>query len=180
MIGWALTAAGAVVGVGVLAFVAGSLLPRGHRSRVRARFTKPPELLFETITDFAAWPSWNPSVRKMERQADRNGKPVWLLTDANGKLPSCVELMRAPGRDQPGEIVTRIDDPKLPFGGTWTWRFALIDGGTEITITEEGEVKNPIFRLMSKLFFDPHGTAMKYLTALGKKHGDDVIPTPLR
>ena len=105
MMTWALTAAGGMLGIGVLAFVAGSLLPRGHVSRVRARFSKPPSILWDTITDFSAWPSWNPNVKKMERQPDHDGKPVWLLSDANGTMPSRVERMRAPENGGAGEIV---------------------------------------------------------------------------
>ena len=179
MMTWALIAGGGVVGVGLLAFVAGSLLPRGHVARVRARFSQSPERLWATITDLSGWPSWNPHVKKTERQPDQDGKPVWLVRDANGAMPSRIERLQAPAADQPGEMVTRIDDPKLPFGGSWTWTVVRVDGGTEVTIREDGEIKSPIFRLMSKLFFDPHDTATQYLASLGKKHGEDVAPARL-
>jgi hypothetical protein len=47
---------------------------------------------------------------------------------------------------------------------------------TQITITERGEVYNPIFRFMSRYVFSHHATIDAYLTALGKKLGESVTP----
>ena len=47
---------------------------------------------------------------------------------------------------------------------------------TRVTITEYGEVYNPIFRFMSKYIMGHNGTMDGYLTALAKKFGNDVTP----
>ena len=53
--------------------------------------------------------------------------------------------------ESPSLLVGRIADPSLPFGGTWTYRIsAAAGGGSEVTITEDGEIYNPIFRFMAR------------------------------
>ena len=60
--------------------------------------------------------------------------------------------------ERPSLLVARIADPKLPFGGTWTYRIAPAAGGSDLTITEDGEVYNVFFRFMSRFVFGHHAT----------------------
>jgi hypothetical protein len=78
-------------------------------------------------------------------------------------------LYRVEALEPPSRLVTRIADPALPFGGTWTFELMPKDGGTALTITEDGEVYNPIFRFMSKVFFSQTATMEAYLTSLKKR-----------
>ncbi len=63
----------------------------------------------------------------------------------------------------------RIADPSLPYGGSWTYELRPSGAGTEITITEDGQVFNPIFRVMQKFFFSPYATIDAYLDDLRKR-----------
>ena len=63
----------------------------------------------------------------------------------------------------------RIADPSLPFGGTWTYELRAEGSGTSLTLTEDGEVYNPIFRVMQKFFFSPYKTIDTYLENLKKR-----------
>jgi hypothetical protein len=75
--------------------------------------------------------------------------------------------------------VTRIADPDLPFGGSWTYEIrAAEDGGSVVVITEDGEVRNPIFRFVSRFLFGHTATLDGYLRALGRKFSEDVTPGP--
>ena len=78
------------------------------------------------------------------------------------------------------ELVTTIDTAGgPPFGGTWTYRTTLAPGGgTALTITEEGTVSNPYYRVMMRLG-GTHATLDSYLVALGKRFGKDVHPAHL-
>lgn len=70
-------------------------------------------------------------------------------------------------RDEPPSlVVTRIAGEKLPFGGTWTYRIAPAGGGSELTITEDGEVYNPIFRFMSRFVFGHYATLDAFIRKL--------------
>jgi hypothetical protein len=71
--------------------------------------------------------------------------------------------------EQPLRLVTRIADPNLPFGGTWTYLIAPEAEGCSIEITEHGEVYNPIFRFVSRFIMGHAATIEAYLSALGKR-----------
>lgn len=71
-------------------------------------------------------------------------------------------------------------DDGLPFGGTWTWDLAPAGSGTRVAIEEAGFIRNPIFRVMSRLFFKPSSTAEQYLRPLAAVLGDSAVPVVLR
>ncbi len=168
----------ALVILAAVVMIGGALLPEAHVASVSAAFQQPPETLWPTITDFASWPSWNPGVVSMERLADREGRAVWLLTDANGRIPTEIIEAAAPTSGRPGRLVTRIADPDLPFGGSWTWDIARSEDGCVVTITEAGEIYNPSFRFISRFVSGYTATAESFLRALGRKFGEEVKPVP--
>jgi hypothetical protein len=71
--------------------------------------------------------------------------------------------------DAPRRLVVRIADPDLPFGGTWTYDIAGVSGGSRITISEDGEIYNPIFRVVARFIIGYEGTIRSYLEALDGK-----------
>jgi hypothetical protein len=79
-------------------------------------------------------------------------------------LPLRVEEFEPPLR-----LRMRIDDRSLPFGGTWTYTLRPVEGGTELTLVEDGEVYNPVFRFMSRFVFGHHATIDRYLADLRKR-----------
>ena len=65
------------------------------------------------------------------------------------------------------KLVRVIAKDDLPFGGTWTYELADAgDGGTRLTLTEDGVIRPPIFRAMAKWFFGLDTTQRDYLTHL--------------
>jgi hypothetical protein len=76
----------------------------------------------------------------------------------------------------PVHLVTRIADPNLPFGGTWTFALAPVDGGTRLTITERGYVTNPIFRFVSRVVLGHEATMAAYLRELATRLGEAPPP----
>jgi uncharacterized protein YndB with AHSA1/START domain len=157
---------------GLVAIVAGigALLPQNHIATRAARFHQPPDTIWAAITDVSAFPGWRPGVKRVERPADRNGLPAWREVDNHGQEIALEVVGWAP----PQKLVVRIADPKLPFGGTWMYDVRSVEGGSELRITENGEVYNPVFRFLSRFVFGYHGTVEAYLRALGKKFGETV------
>ncbi len=77
---------------------------------------------------------------------------------------------RTPSRRRSARLlVVRIADLDLPFGGTWTYEIAPVAGGSTLTITEDGEIYNPIFRVMSRFVFGYESTMAAYLAAAEKR-----------
>lgn len=74
--------------------------------------------------------------------------------------------LRIERNEPPSLLVTRIAGENLPFGGTWTYRIAAAGGGSELTITEDGEVYNPIFRFMSRFVFGHYASLDAFLATL--------------
>ena len=72
----------------------------------------------------------------------------------------------------PSRRVTRIADKNLPFGGTWTYEITPAAEGSELRITEDGEVYNVIFRFMAKYVFGYTGSIEGVFRDLGKKFGE--------
>lgn len=168
---WLIGITGAVGGLVILVLAIGALLPKQHVVIRRARFKQSPEVLWQTLTDAQAVPSWHPDVQRVDRLPDRNGHPVWLEVDRHGEgIP--FEIVEAV---PPRRLVRRIADPKLPFGGSWTVELTPVEGGCEVTLTERGEVYNPIFRFVSRFIMGHKATMDAFLNALGKKFGEAIL-----
>jgi hypothetical protein len=67
--------------------------------------------------------------------------------------------------------VDRIADPSLPFGGRWIYDLASDGSGTALTITEEGEVYNPVFRFVSRFIMGHTRTIDRYIADLQRASG---------
>src|SRR5262245_44056387 len=164
---WILLAIGAVAAIVLVVTIIGALLPKNHTVSRRARFRQPPALLWETI---AGPPTWRPDVRAYEELPDKDGHKLWREVDSHGQKITFERVESSP----PDLMVTRIADPKLPFGGSWTHRLSPDDGGCWLTITEAGQVYNPIFRFASRFVIGHSASIEKYLAALGKKFGEQI------
>jgi uncharacterized protein YndB with AHSA1/START domain len=168
MMKWVLIVLGGILFLLIAAAVIGSMLPKGHLATRTVRLARTPVEVWDAITAFADQPSWRKGLKRVERLPDRGGHEVWNEVGADGPLP--LETLEAV---QAQRLVRRIADPKMPFGGTWTYELTPDGSGCRLTVTERGEVYNPIFRLVSK-FLDMRRTIDGYLTALGTKLGEPV------
>ncbi len=167
---WFLMIAGVIGGLIALVVVIGLLLPQNHSASRSARFNQKPDAVWAAITDHANEPSWRRDITTKARLGDRNGHAVWCETNKRGEPMSFETLVLEP----PRKMVSRIADDNLPFGGTWTYEIKPIDSGCTLTITEDGEIYNPIFRFVARFIIGYRGTMNAYLTALSRKFGQDV------
>lgn len=154
-------------GILILIGLIGWLLPKAHTVTREARFHQPPEAIWKAIADIDAMPSWRQGLKGIKRLPDQNGMPAWVETSDSGTLPFETVISRPPSK-----LVVRIADPKLPFGGTWTYEIALVTGGSSLRIREDGEIYNPVFRFLSRFVFGYTGTIDTYLRSLSRKFGE--------
>jgi len=152
-----------VVLAGIIVLV-GTLLPRQHTATRGRRIHATPEQVWAAITTVEAFPSWR-DIKHVDVLPPRNGHRVWRETDKHGNAIT----FEAVEEVAPRHLVTRID-PGLPFGGSWTWELAPApENECELTITENGEIYNPLFRFMARFVFGYTSTMDGVLAGLDKK-----------
>jgi hypothetical protein len=165
---WILIALAVVVALAAIVVVVGALLPRDHIASRTLRLRRPPADVWALITDVGAFTTWRPDVKRVERLPDVDGRAAWVEDAGGMTIP--LETIEA----QPtGRLVLRIADPKLPFGGTWTYTVKAEPDGSTLTITEDGFVSNPIFRFMSRFVFGHYQTIDTYLANVAKKFNEE-------
>ena len=130
-------------GAVVLIAVIGALLPRRHLATRTAVYRQTPAELFAVIANFAAMPSWRSGLSGVEILPPNGGRASFR--EAAGRRPiTYVVLENRP----PEKLVLQIADEKLPFGGTWTYEVSPEAGGARLRITEDGEIRNALFRFL--------------------------------
>lgn len=164
MMRWILIAAATIAAALALAALIGWRLPRAHRASREQVMAATPESIWAAITDVEAFPSWRTDVKTVRRLPDREGRRVWVEDGGSGKITFVVERS-----DPPRLLVTRIADPDLPFGGTWTYEITPAARGSRLRITEDGEIYNPLFRFMARFIFGYEATMASYFAALETK-----------
>ena len=152
-----------LVGLIVLMAVIGSFLPRDHVATRSATLPRSPEVVWAALADLDAHPRWRRGVKRIERLSPT----TFREHSSQGVITFEIVEDRAPARR-----VTRIADDKLPFGGRWIFELAAAgDTGTVLTITEDGFIKNPIFRFMSATVFSTTATLERFLADLAAHLG---------
>jgi hypothetical protein len=152
----------------LLMAIIGGYLPRQHRLARAAVFRGKPDDLYAVIRDFAHHHRWRKSVQATQLLPAENGRVRFREVSSHGAITFVVL------EDVPGErLVTEVADEHLPFTGRWTLVFAALPDGTRVTITEEGVVKNPVFRFMARFIFGYATTMEAYLRDLARKFGEE-------
>lgn len=162
--------AGLLVLAGIIALL-GSRLPKAHVAARSILLHRSSQEVYAVVRDFGSAAQWRSDVKRIEVDA-QPGRPVYFREEGkNGTIN--YELVD----DVPSQrMVTRIRDTDLGFSGQWTYLFEPENGGTRMTIREDGEVSNVIFRFMSHYVFKQTATIDSYLTSLAKHFGEDAKP----
>jgi uncharacterized protein YndB with AHSA1/START domain len=121
-------------------------------------FAATPQDVYDLIADIEAYPQWWTDIESVEMLPSADGR-VRFRQHSNGESISMEVTDAVP----PARFVTRIADPDQPFGGTWTFEITPENTATRLTITERGEVYDPLFRFMSRFVFGHTGTIDSFL-----------------
>lgn len=156
----------ALILAGGIVALLGSRLPKAHVATRSVVLPHPPSQVYAIARDFGSAASWRPDVKRIEVTQNAPGPVRFREEGKHGTVN--YEL----AEDVPNtRMVTRILDTDLGYSGSWTYEFATEGAGTRVTITENGEVSNVIFRFMAAHFFSPTDTIDGYLDALAKRLG---------
>lgn len=155
---------------GVAAFI-GSRLSKSHTATRSIFLRQAPQKVYDVIRDFPSAPSWRSDVKRVEVKTGPKGNVHLREEGKNGVIN--YELVE----DVPGKrMVTQILDTDLGYSGKWTYVFAPENGGARVTIIEDGEVSNALFRFMSRYVFGHTATLDAYLSSLARRFGEDTMP----
>jgi carbon monoxide dehydrogenase subunit G len=160
----------AFLALALLLAAVGTLLPANHTAQVRFRLAQTPEAVYDVVTDLTTQSRWRTGLDSL-RVLDPQPPERWRESTAWGTI----EFVRV-DRIRPRMAQAEIQGAREQgFGGTWTWDLVPADdGGTIISITENGEIYNPLYRLLSRTVFDHYRTLEQYARDLGSRFGEEV------
>lgn len=159
---WLLISVISLAGLLLLIVLIGACLPQKHTVSRTVSLHRPAETVWSLIS---GPPSWRPDVTNYQELPPLGDHRLWRETDKHGQTITFEAIESTP----PRRLVTRIADLKLPFGGTWTYEIVPTGDSCTLTITENGEVYNPLFRFVSRFIMGHTATIDAYLAALNKK-----------
>jgi uncharacterized protein YndB with AHSA1/START domain len=160
--------AAVVLVVGIAALV-GSRLPQAHVASRSILLRQSPQSVYAVVRDFGSAPKWRDDVTRLDVDVQQDGRVYFREEGSNGTVN--YELVE----DVPSQrLVTRIRDTDLGYSGQWTYTFAAENGGTRVTIREDGEVSNVLFRFMSRYIFGHTASIDAYLRSLAKHFGEEA------
>jgi Polyketide cyclase / dehydrase and lipid transport len=161
---WLLVVALTIASLLILIVVIGALLPKKHRVSRTMSLHHPAEAVWSLIS---GPPTWRPDVTNFQELPPHEGHRMWRETDRHKQTITYEAIASI----SPRRLVTKIADPSLPFGGTWTYEIVPAGSSCTLTITEDGEVYNPLFRFVSRFIMGQSATLEGYLKVLNAKLG---------
>jgi uncharacterized protein YndB with AHSA1/START domain len=162
---------GVLAALTLLMAAVGFSLPREHRATSTIVLQAPPEQVWDLVRNPGALQGTWSELESARRLPDRDGKELWEQRAGGFDMRLIVEEAVPSTR-----LVTRIDaEEDAVFGGTWTYELSTEGGDTRLSVTENGWVGNPLFRVMMHAM-GIHRTLDGYLAALATKLGEDTRP----
>ncbi len=145
--------------LGLLA--AGAMLPVKHQVSGSLSLSKAPGFVWRLVSEPEQQSKWRSQVTSVERLPDRDGHPAWREHYKNGQKLAFETLA-----SEPQHLLVRKIMDESAFGGEWEILLVPEKEGTQITVTERGEVYNPFFRFISRFVIGQEKTVNEYLADL--------------
>ena len=163
-----LSIAGGTIGLliiaGLVFYIIGRTLPEKHTSKFSVSLPVPSAAVWAVITDYPKMPEWWPAVKSIRLETRPNGE-VWTWNqDTRGHEIA----FRTLEEKAPQHLVREIVGDNLPFGGTWTFDLTPDGTKTNLTLTEDGFIKPPLFRFIATYFIGLDKTMKDFSVNLQK------------
>ncbi|WP_428261329.1 SRPBCC family protein [Haliangium sp.] len=176
--------------MGVIVLI-GGLLPRDHEAGRVAVFAAAPSEVYAVVADLEAMPTWRSDlvdVRPLDLAPADPAASSGSTATATDPVPASAEPPDIPPgaqaayrevgargpvtlavleRDPPRRLVLYLAGMGPGFVGTWTFDLAPDPAGTRLTLTERGEIENPVFRFLSRFVIGYTTAIDAYLDDLG-------------
>lgn len=165
---WILAPVAVLVSLLLIVLAVGLSIPRRHVASRTLKTNQPPQVVWAALTDYEGQPAWRKDLKKVERLPDKNGHEVWREVYEDGS-PLTMETAEAVA---PERLVRIIADEGGPFSGRWEYDIKPEGAGSRLTITERGEVPNPLFRFVSRFMIGHTYFMEKFQKDLAAKFGE--------
>jgi hypothetical protein len=159
--------------VGLVAVYAwGMSVPEHYAATVVAQVPGDPVTVFAALSDPERRPQWAPGVARIGQVSDDLlGRPVWRELDpTNDRFEFSVV-----SAEFPVWCTTTTKPEEIGVAATWTWTVAPAGTGTAVTLSEEGEISNPLFRGIWALRYGAYQQVEQDLAALSRHLGGDGV-----
>ncbi|HVQ09001.1 MAG TPA: SRPBCC family protein [Allosphingosinicella sp.] len=166
MLWWLIWIAAGLAGLILLICLVGALLPRDHEAAAEAVMPAPPARVAAMVGAVEAYPEWRGGVKRVE-MLGRDGEAVRFIEHGKDGILAFRLTEEASGT----RFRSTIDDPKLPFGGSWIIALAPAGEGTLVRIEEHGFVRNVLFRFVSALILGHDRTMKAWLADMARGLG---------
>jgi hypothetical protein len=150
--------------------ILGLLQPVKHSVTRSIHLNQSAGTVFAVLTNTAALPTWSSTVQKVELLPDSAGKPTARVTLKWGHLQMIMSQIESV---PPTQLIIRMTRENGPILGTWTYQLTADARGCQISLTEEGELKNPFLRVISWLR-GPDTNIKRTLLDLAQKFAENL------
>lgn len=65
-------------------YMIGLIVPRNQTQGSKTTLNAKPDQLYDVVSDLTTWSDWNPDVAAVRERPERNGHPIWEITDKKG------------------------------------------------------------------------------------------------
>jgi hypothetical protein len=149
----------------------GTTLPEGHTASGSAIINAEVEEVFGLQADVRKAPEWNGTVAEIrDYKESEDGTASWTEIWADGNEFA----MKRTAYVEDKLIRVEIEDKAEVFNGSWTFEFEEVEGGTRVTITEQGNIPNSFVRGMFNLVTEPDATLKEHLARLKRETEERV------
>lgn len=140
----------------------GALEPVKHVAKRVVDLNSPKDKVWALITNYADMPTWRRELRKIEMVTGANGQEIWQEFENASESLDFETIEQIEGQ----KLVRKIVGNRTDFGGTWTFELEENGDQTTLTITENGEVYNIVFRFVSKYIMGHYASIDKFIRQL--------------
>ena len=145
---WFWISVGMFVFIFFVVLILGLLQPAKHSITRSLHLNQKLETVFAVLDNSTNLPNWSATVMKVESLPDRDGQPSARVTMRWGHMQMIMTQLEC---TPPTLLVISMAKEGGPILGKWTYKLAAENNGCRVTLTEEGEIKNPFFRAIGRM-----------------------------
>jgi hypothetical protein len=142
-----------IVTLVIIMILIGRMLPVKHTVSQSHIFRSSTDDVWKVVSNINEWKAWRSDLKNLEITSATTFKADNVDYSISNSVPGV-------------SFTTIIVTKDLPYGGSWNYVFEKEGSGCKLTVTENGEVFNPLFRFLSKYVFGHEGSMKSFMQSL--------------